>query len=497
MNFLLYAGLLSIFASTIKSTQNFNQTKPTWIKVAFFFSSLEHSRSYAMRMYANSVLFKRRIGYNCFGLTIVQLKCSERQLTAIRWLLLIVAGDIELNPGPDHETTSELSRIELLNDRNWIPWRDRMERALRAKDLWKVVNGEEAPSDTQRFLQRENRAYDRLSQGLPDTFLYLIRGFDHVKDAWTNLEDYFAEHINAQARTIRSELNSVRLSENGDINRHLDYMRSLSSDLNMMGCPVEEHVFIDLVLASLPRSYEMLVTALEVQEDLTWHKVVNRIKAEASKRKNRSKIDPGFSQPGNQIALAAQVFRGSCYACNRRGHRQRDCPTRGQYANRATRNFGRPPYRGTNFQSRGYFQNNGPTSSNFGSSGNYQYAGRSGHSRGFRGRFRRQRGFGGTFRGGRGFYRESTNAQFAGFDSRNYNGDASLFLANCVPTVEESCMDARVIPSDGIRRDYDKCWYIDSGASRHMTREVSTLENYQRFVEPKGVSLGNGFQVYA
>lgn len=47
-----------------------------------------------------------------------------------------MAGDVELNPDPDHNSPNELICVELVNDRNFIPWENQMVRALHGIDLW-------------------------------------------------------------------------------------------------------------------------------------------------------------------------------------------------------------------------------------------------------------------------------------------------------------------------------------------------------------------------
>ena len=45
--------------------------------------------------------------------------------------------------------------------------------------------------------------------------------------------------------------------------------------------------------------------------------------------------------------------------------------------------------------------------------------------------------------------------------------------------------------------DEDDCWYLDSGASDHMSKRKEWFVNYTKFYEPMPVRIGNGDRIYA
>ena len=75
------------------------------------------------------------------------------------------------------------------------------------------------------------------------------------------------------------------------------------------------------LLTSLPESYDMLVTALEVNVDVPKMEVVT----ERLLHEERKQQDKGSSFPSKALSVSRHKKRPRCFNCGKPGHFRRDC----------------------------------------------------------------------------------------------------------------------------------------------------------------------------
>jgi hypothetical protein len=105
-------------------------------------------------------------------------------------------------------------------------------------------------------------------------------------------------------------------------------MTELFNELAIVGDAIEEEDRVVYLLASLPDSFNTLVTALEASEDVPKMEVVTERLLHAE-RKQKEKSSPDYS--GETAMMTKRQFRGrgpQCHYCKRYGHIQRNCTKR-------------------------------------------------------------------------------------------------------------------------------------------------------------------------
>ena len=106
---------------------------------------------------------------------------------------------------------------------------------------------------------------------------------------------------------------------------HIRILTEIFDELAVIGSPVEEEDRVVHLLASLPESYGVLVTALEASSRSEVPKmevVTERLLHEEQKQKEKD------SQESSSMALyASRLKKGmvKCYHCGKLGHLKRNC----------------------------------------------------------------------------------------------------------------------------------------------------------------------------
>ena len=149
---------------------------------------------------------------------------------------------------------------------------------------------------------------------------------DDPKAVWKKLADQFQKKTWAKKLSLRRRLYAVKLNEGQSIQKHIKTMTEIFDELAITGDPLDEENKVVHLLASLPKSYDMLVTALEASPEVPKMEIVmERLLHEESKHKN----DDTKESLENLKAMTGKhhsVQRGAkCYRCGKLGHIKKTC----------------------------------------------------------------------------------------------------------------------------------------------------------------------------
>ncbi len=108
------------------------------------------------------------------------------------------------------------------------------------------------------------------------------------------MEKQFQQKTWANKLHLRRKLFSLRLKESGCMSQHVKVLTEIFDELTVIRDIVSEEDKVVYLLASLPDSYNMLVTSLEVQETvLKWNVATERLLHEKIKMKEKTQNQNG------------------------------------------------------------------------------------------------------------------------------------------------------------------------------------------------------------
>ena len=166
---------------------------------------------------------------------------------------------------------SKIVAVVPLNSTNYSTWKIQCKMALMKEGLWGIVNGTERAATEnaeQRaiFAARRDKALATIVLAIQPSLLYVIGAdpTDPVK-VWKALADQFQRKTWANKFELKRNHFSMRLGEGGSMQDHIKSMTEVCDELSAIGDPVNEEDRVVYLLASLPESYNVLVTALEAR----------------------------------------------------------------------------------------------------------------------------------------------------------------------------------------------------------------------------------------
>ena len=213
-----------------------------------------------------------------------------------------------------------------LNGGNYSTWKVQCRMALMKEGLWGLVNGTEAEPDGDAraaYATRRDKALAIIVLAIDTKLLYLVGDPVDPKVVWKKLADQFQKKSWANKLELKRKLFSMKLTNGGSMQEHLKAMTEVLDELSVIDEPVKEEDRVVYLLASLPDSYSMLVTALEASPDVPKLEVVTEcLLYEEKKQKNRS----NEHDTGEEEAFAARSGKGPrCHYCKKLGHIKRNC----------------------------------------------------------------------------------------------------------------------------------------------------------------------------
>ena len=225
---------------------------------------------------------------------------------------------------------------------NWVTYRDRLILALESLGLDIHLNNDKAPKEysakgevggldaATRWKRGESGTKQLIAATIPETIFSQIKGGTRAKEMWEALKKLHEERSRVTRVTLLRKFRNLKCEEEGDVRTHFDELAHMREQLAAMGKTIDEDDYVDILLASLPSSYQPSVSAINASTRLG----NNTIKSDdviqlMTDEYERLTQDNKKAQPSQDQAFTADSKRKECTNCKRRGHVQEDCWAKG------------------------------------------------------------------------------------------------------------------------------------------------------------------------
>lgn len=214
--------------------------------------------------------------------------------------------------------------ISKLGNSNYASWKFQIEMFLIREDLWHVVADVKPEPVTDAWVKADRKARATLGLCIEESQYVLIKDCVSAKAVWDALKAYHEKSTASSQLALLNRLCDAKLSESGNVEKHLLDLDSLFERLVNAGLQLDEKLKIAMVLRSMPESYHFLASALEARPDadVTMQLVRSKLMDEYHKRQERS----GKSASGEQVLKTQNINKDKvCFYCKQPGHFKADC----------------------------------------------------------------------------------------------------------------------------------------------------------------------------
>ena len=219
-----------------------------------------------------------------------------------------------------------------LNGKNYPTWKVQCRMALMRDGVWGIVSKtEESPSTDEpdvlaKFVARKDRTLATIVLSVDSSFLYLIGDSQDPAIVWEKLANQFQKKTWANKLALRRKLYSLRLRDGDSIQKHIKDMTEMFNELAAIDDPITEEDRVVHLLASLPESYDILVTALEASVEVPKMEIVTeRLLHEERKIKEKHGSETSDGMKAMSVNRQSKGKGPKCYQCGKFGHIKRNC----------------------------------------------------------------------------------------------------------------------------------------------------------------------------
>src|SRR3984885_8177707 len=260
--------------------------------------------------------------------------------------------------------------IEKLNESNYRSWSQVIESHLDDQELWEVANGTaKAPTapvaptapETDETRQRHATAIEEYDTAMaawtrkakkarkmiistisPSVMTY-VEGTKDPAEMWTILEGRYKPKTRVTLRQLQRQFNTMKMmDDDGDMEKHLQKVERLKRQIEEQGEQISDSSYVSVLLNCAPPRYDVQISILEAQDDVTSTIIINRLLEEYRKflitkpeetkmalltnQGRRANQKGGKSKSGrNSNSTSSPKFDGKCHHCSKHGHKEDQC----------------------------------------------------------------------------------------------------------------------------------------------------------------------------
>src|SRR5271170_3056826 len=200
--------------------------------------------------------------------------------------------------------------IEKLNESNYRSWSQVVESHLDDQDLWEVVQGkdkkperpstpttstpqtteqaatamEEYETKLEAWTKKAKKARKMIISTISTSVMTYVEGTKDPAEMWTILEGRYKPKTRVTLRQLQRQFNTMKMmDDDGDMEKHLQKVERLKRQIEEQGEQISDSSYVSVLLNCAPPRYDVQISILEAQDDVTSTIIINRLLEEYRK----------------------------------------------------------------------------------------------------------------------------------------------------------------------------------------------------------------------
>ncbi|GJX19059.1 retrovirus-related pol polyprotein from transposon TNT 1-94 [Tanacetum coccineum] len=222
-------------------------------------------------------------------------------------------------------------------------------KAILRKDKCLAAIGERSAevTDDSKWDEMDGNAIANLHLALADGVLSSIEEKKSAKEIWDHLARLYEARSLHNKNFLKRKLYALRMTESTSVTEHVNNLNTLFSQLTSLSCIIEPQERAEILLQSLPDSYDQVIinlTSNVLSDYLVFDDVAAAILEEENRRNNREdrqtssrqvealvvtrgrSMEPGSSGSHNHgKSKTGKKKNFKCFKCGKPGHFRKDC----------------------------------------------------------------------------------------------------------------------------------------------------------------------------
>ena len=227
---------------------------------------------------------------------------------------------------------------------NWIDYQDRVVWLLESQYIEDHIDNDSPPSSytstgevgglkpDERWKKEETSIKQVIGPSLPRGTFSHIKGQNTMHGVWTTLKQVYEEKTRALAADLMRRFQNTRCGESDNLRTHFEHLSGLKEQLAGMGKVISDEDYADIILTSLPSSYDSDIASISNSaklgtKTLTADLLQSLLLDEYTRRE--LKKQPAANSKDEAFTAEVTKPKKQCSNCKKCGHVKADCWAKG------------------------------------------------------------------------------------------------------------------------------------------------------------------------
>ena len=228
----------------------------------------------------------------------------------------VSSGGVEMETGQNKESLTTTNRTKegsmglsypMLTKTNYTAWALKMRVFMQAHGVWEAI--EPTSPETSIEEKMDKRALAVIYQGVPEGLLLSIAEKKTSREAWNAIKimSLGADKVKmAKVQTLKCEFEALYMRENEQLDDFYLKLNSLVTNIRVLGEKVEEVYVVKKLLRAVPSKFLQIASAIEQfgkVEEMSVEEVIGSLKAHEERLKGINEVNQG------QLLLTEEEWR--------------------------------------------------------------------------------------------------------------------------------------------------------------------------------------------